>query len=166
MGAVARVERDAIVIAPADAHRVAPLKAGDGVVFDAADWRSPEEPEEGGRVFAVQPTLDGNIELQFGNGVIAFSRIRPGDAVWRTHDPDTDRAARRFLDPAAPVARQPLRVRVRAAEGEPLTAEWAALNQPETRVEVRSAAPLERAQNRRVPEAALREQFGRLGNTP
>ena len=30
-----------------------PLKPGDGIVFDAAYWRSPEEPEEGGRVFEV-----------------------------------------------------------------------------------------------------------------
>ena len=32
-------------------HDLAPLKPGDGLVFDAADWRSPQEPEEGGRVY-------------------------------------------------------------------------------------------------------------------
>src|SRR6185437_10932387 len=51
MGRVAKVDESGILIEPAETHRLAPLKPGDGVVFDAADWRSPEEREEGGRVF-------------------------------------------------------------------------------------------------------------------
>ena len=46
------------------------------------------------------------MELRFGNGAIRFDRIRAGDWVWRTHDPEIDRAARAFIDPAVPVARQ------------------------------------------------------------
>ena len=42
MGKVAKVERGRIIITPEESHSVAPLKPGDGVVFDAADWRSPE----------------------------------------------------------------------------------------------------------------------------
>jgi putative protease len=42
-----------VVVEAGEAHRIAPLKPGDGVVFDAADWRSPQEPEEGGRVYEV-----------------------------------------------------------------------------------------------------------------
>ncbi|MGH2571506.1 MAG: peptidase U32 family protein, partial [bacterium] len=53
LGRVTRVDGGAVTIAPAAAHRLAPLKPGDGVVFDAADWRSPEEPEEGGRVYGT-----------------------------------------------------------------------------------------------------------------
>src|SRR5215831_9663662 len=63
MGRVARVLDDRIVVDPTEADEIAPLKAGDGVVFDAADWRSPEEPEEGGRIFAVE-RRDGRVELQ------------------------------------------------------------------------------------------------------
>src|SRR5262249_39746243 len=44
MGRVLRAGERGIVIEPSDAHRIAPLKPGDGVVFDAAEWRSPEEP--------------------------------------------------------------------------------------------------------------------------
>ena len=54
MGRVVRVAESGVAIEPADAHRISPLKPGDGVVFDAADWRSPEEPEEGGRIFQVE----------------------------------------------------------------------------------------------------------------
>ena len=95
MGRVANVERDRVVIEPDHAHDV-PLKAGDGVVFDAADWRSPEEPEEGGRIYKVVSRPNGNLEIEFGNGAIRFGRIRAGDLVWRTHDPDLDQVARVF----------------------------------------------------------------------
>src|SRR6476659_4692149 len=71
MGRVAMVERDRVVVEANDTHHVAPLKSGDGVVFDAADWRSPEEPEEGGRIYKIQ-----HGELRFGNGVIHAGRIR------------------------------------------------------------------------------------------
>ncbi len=49
MGRVTRILADAVELSPGDAHDLAPLKPGDGIVFDAADWRSPQEPEEGGR---------------------------------------------------------------------------------------------------------------------
>ncbi len=50
MGRVVEVDFDRVVIAAQ-----AMLKPGDGVVFDAADWRDPGEPEEGGRVYGVAP---------------------------------------------------------------------------------------------------------------
>jgi putative protease len=148
-----------------EAHALAPLKAGDGVVFDAADWRSPEEPEEGGRVYQVQPGLDGRLELRFGNGAIHFERIRKGDRIWRTDDPDLDRAARAYTQASAPVARQPVVIRVTAVEGEPLVTEWLLVNQPRTRVLVKSTDPLSAALNRGLSLEFLREQLGRLGNT-
>ena len=51
-------------------------------------------------------------------------RIRRGDLVWRTHDPDLDKAARVYTEAAAPVRKQPVSVRVMAREGEPLRTEW------------------------------------------
>ena len=107
MGRVTRVTAESVAIAPAEADAIAPLKPGDGVVFDAADWRSPEEPEEGGHVFEVL-RAGGAVELRFGNGALDLSRIRPGDLLWRTHDPETAKAARPYIGPAAPVRRQPV----------------------------------------------------------
>ena len=101
----------------------------------------------------------------FGNSEIRFERIRPGDRIWRTDDPDLDRAARAYTQAAAPVSRQPVRVRVTAIEGEPLVTEWSLDKQPQTTVIVKSANPLSAAQNRGLSIEILREQFSRLGNT-
>lgn len=162
---VTRVEADRVYVEPGEAHEIAPLKPGDGVVFDAADWRSPEEPEEGGRLFAVRSHLSGEIELQFGNGAVRFARIRTGDWLWRTHDPEIDRIARPFLDPSVPVARQRVNVSVEARDGAPLRAVWSLEAEPRTSVSVESSEPLRPAQNRGITMESLREQFGRLGNT-
>ncbi|MDE3168048.1 MAG: U32 family peptidase [Acidobacteriota bacterium] len=158
IGTVLRATPRGIAIDPAGAQRIAPLKPGDGVVFDAAAWRSPEEPEEGGRIFEI----DGN-ELRFANRAIDASRIRPGDLVWRTHDPDLDKLARAYTDAAAPLRRQPVSLRVSAREGAPLRAVW---NVGRHRVETVSAEPLGRAANRPIDAEYLRAQLGRLGGTP
>jgi putative protease len=170
MGRVTRISDGNIVIEPissaAAANSLAPLKPGDGVVFDAADWRSPQEPEEGGRVFEVA-AREGKLELRFGNGAIDASRIRRGDLVWRTHDPDLDKAVRPFLEPAAPLHKQPVSVRVSARQGAPLEAEWrVAGSSVTTSVTVQSPEPLGAARNRGLDLEFLRDQFGRLGNTP
>ena len=162
MGRVVHVAPDRVEIETGDAHEIAPLKAGDGVVFDAADWRSPGEPEEGGRVYEALPALDGTLALKFGNGAVQFDRIRVGDRVWRTADPELAKIAKPYLEAASPVARQGVRVRVKAAEGSRLVAEWSV---GDVSVTVESAVVLEPAQNRGVSEESLRLQFGRLGNT-
>ena len=161
MGSVVRASDGGVLIEAAEADRIAPLKPGDGVVFDAADWRSPEEPEEGGRVFEVA-RHGGRLELRFGNGVLKAGRIRPGDLVWRTHDPDLDKAARVFTEAAAPVRKQTVDVRVTAREGAPIETEWRV---GRLSVTVRSEAPLGTARNRGVDAEYLRAQLGRLGNT-
>ncbi len=165
MGEVARVLGDGVVVAPAPAQQVAPLKPGDGLVFDAAHWRSPQEREEGGRVYQVAQ-VRGGVDLRFGNGQLDFSRVRPGDLVWRSHDPDTDKAALLYTQPGAPRRRQPLRVRVCAREGAPLEVEWQLLADPRVRAVVHTEQALATAQNRVLGEPFLREQLGRLGNTP
>ncbi len=157
LGRVTRVFDGGVAIEPSDAHALSPLKPGDGVVFDAADWRSPEEREEGGRLFEVSGR-----ELRFGNGAIDASRIRRGDWVWRTHDPDLDKAVRPYIDAATPIRKQPLSVRVIAREGEPLESQWQVAGR---RVTVFSPEPLTAAQNRALDAEFLRAQFGRLGNT-
>lgn len=161
MGRVARVIEDCVIVEPTEAHEVAPLKAGDGVVFDAADWRSPEEKEEGGRVFSAE-RRDGRLELRFGNRALDTRRIRRGDLVWRTHDPEVDKAARPYVEASTPLRKQPVDVRVVAREGSPMVTEWRV---GPAAVEVRSAEALGSARNRALDEELLRAQLGRLGNT-
>ena len=165
MGRVVAVEPEAVVLRPSDAHTVAPLKAGDGVVFDAADWRSPTEPEEGGRVYGIRAHRGGNLELAFGNRAIRYARIRPGDLVWRTDDPTLVQAVRPFTEAAAPVRRQPVSVRVVAKAGQPLESEWWLLARPEITISVKGSADLTPARNAAPITDAVRDQFGRLGNT-
>jgi putative protease len=165
MGRVHEVGTDCVAVGMAEAHEIAPLKVGDGLVFDAADWRSPGEPEEGGRVYEAAARLDGMLELRFANRAIRFDRIRPGDLVWRTDNVNVAQAARIFTEASAPVQRQVVRVHVVAREGSALTAEWSLDSRLETSVLVRSPAALGAAQNRAISMEMLREQFGRLGST-
>ncbi|MCC6363613.1 MAG: U32 family peptidase [Bryobacterales bacterium] len=166
MGRVVRVQDSSVLIEPSAANNLSPLKPGDGLVFDAAAWRSPEEEEEGGRVFQSELRRDGNWDLRFGNGAIDFSRIRPGDLVWRSSDPATAKAARPFLQPATPVHKQPVQVQVVACEGAPLVAEWTLVDHPDIHVTTVSPDILSAARQRAVSVPQLEEQFGRLGNVP
>ena len=161
MGRVARVGVESVWIslrpeAPA-------LKPGDGVVFDAADWRDPGEPEEGGRVYETLAALDGTVELRFGNNAVDFARIRKGDLLWRTHDPELDRVVKPYMSPASPVAKQLVNVHVVARVGEKLTTTWTLGRFSAT---VESGKRLDAAEGRAVDEGSLRGQLDRLGSSP
>jgi putative protease len=163
---VLRVLPDRVIIASEPTLAAAPLKAGDGIVFDAAGWRSPEEPEEGGRIYQITQLRGGQLELRFGNGAIDSMRIRAGDLIWRTHDPDLDKVARPFTQTIAPVHKRPVNLHVTAHAGKVLKTVWHLAEHPEVSVTVRSEERLPTAQNRALDAAYLCEQLGRLGNTP
>ena len=185
MGRVVRVEFGLdsttvrVVIAPEANQQIAPLKLGDGIVFDAADWRSPQETEEGGRIYSITPLHNGQLGLGFANGAINGARIRAGDWVWRSHDHDLDRVAKPFTQATTPIHKQPVQMHVTAHEGQPLVLTMALvdrfqksgfLEKPDfstaTQVTVQSAMPLATASRQAIDERLVREQLGRLGNTP
>lgn len=163
-GRVKHVYRDYVTIEPTDIQADAPLKAGDGIVFDAADWRSPEIEEEGGSLYEVTPH-GSLLELRFGNRDIRFDRIRAGDWVWRTRDSNVEKVAKPFLNPAAPITKQPLNVQVIAKVDAPLQLTWSLVKKPHLTVTVHSEEPLTRANNRSINAEYLHQQLGRLGNT-
>ncbi|KAA3663454.1 MAG: U32 family peptidase, partial [Chloroflexi bacterium] len=165
MGRVVQVSTNHVLIEPNKTHHISPLKAGDGVVFDAADWRSPEQPEEGGRIFHVKVVRNGRLTLDFGNRMIDFSRIRKGDLLWRTHDPDLDKAVKPLTQANTPLHKQPLHVQVIAHEGAILQSIWKLKNHSEIQITIQSDEPLAAAQNRAVSVDFIRKQLGRLGNT-
>jgi U32 family peptidase len=148
------------------------LKPGDGLVFDAADWRSPQEREEGGQVFEV--LFKGNkledssgmreVELRFGNGQIDLSRVREGDWVWRSHDAQQMREYREFTNAGDPVARRGLSWLVSGAEGEPLR--LMARDERGREVEGFSDTPLQTASKRALNRESLAVELGKLGDTP
>ena len=163
-GRVTRVLANAVEIEPSESIHLSPLKPGDGLVFDAAAWRSPQEAEEGGRLYELLPQPNRRLQLRFANGALHFGRIRVGDFVWRSHDPELDRLVRPYLDPAAPLRKQPLAVSVTAHEGTPLSIEWALSNG--AKVVTTSPQPLPSAQARGLTQEILLTQLGRLGSTP
>jgi U32 family peptidase len=164
VGRVQQVKRDCIVIEPTDVQQLAPLKAGDGLVFDAADWRSPEQQEEGGHLYEVKP-VGQLLELRFGNRALDFDRIRKGDWVWRSSDANTIKAAKTFIQANSPVQKQAVSVHVVAQEGQTLKLHWQLLKQPDMQVDVESEAVLGQANNRPLTTEYLQQQLARLGNT-
>ncbi|SFJ27408.1 putative protease [Paenibacillus sp. UNC496MF] len=165
LGRVERVLRDAVVC------RVeAPLKRGDGIVFDAGD---PTKKEEGGRVYDLRRQgvkLEGEaqegtvLELVPGRNDIDLRRVHVGDRIWKTSDPALDKRLRATFETEKPYRVFPLRVEVEGAEGQPLRTRWTDVEKGNS-VEVLSELPLEHASKRPMDEALLREQFGRLGGT-
>lgn len=153
IGMVSRVLPEAVVV-----NLAVPCKPGDGLVFDAADWRSPQEREEGGSVYSVSDRG----ELRFANGAIDFGRIRPGDLVWRTHDADVDKAAKPYTQGSL-VHKQRVNVVAEARVGSALRTAWTV---GAVTVTIDSPEPLVAAQSRGLALEPLREQFSRLGNTP
>ncbi len=162
MGRVTEIRPEAIRVEVGPNHAVSPLKPGDGVVFDAADWRSPQEKEEGGRLYSVRTITNKLVELGFANQALDVKRIRAGDLLWRSSDPETDKLARKFTEASQPVYRRPVHVKVAASVGQPLRMEW---TRSECVAVVESSSILATAQQQGLTAATLRAQLSRLGNT-
>ena len=71
-----------------------------------------------------QPLKNGQLRLRFANNAIDFARVRTGDWVWRSHDPELDKVCRPFTNAATPVHKQPVKVFVTARVGERLMLDW------------------------------------------
>ena len=140
------------------------IKRGDGLVFDAAAWRSPEEPEEGGSVYEVQAVSQDVVLLQFGRNAVDFARIRVGDLVWRSLDPALPRRLKRLTEATSPVYTRPVSFAVTARLGEPL--QLVAQTEKGHSARATGTVRLAPAQHRALDEAFLREHLGKLGGTP
>ncbi len=140
------------------------IKRGDGVVFDAANWRSPDEPEEGGNVYEVTAKGSQRVELQFGHGEIDFNRIRVGDLVWRTRDPQLNKKLKAITKTEVPIFTRPVRFEVSATVGSPIQI---VARLSDTNVATYTGdQPLSAADKRPLDLETLTEKLGRLGGTP
>ncbi|MDR0534950.1 MAG: U32 family peptidase [Puniceicoccales bacterium] len=142
-----------------------PLKAGDGVVFDAGQ---PEEREEGGFVHEVSaPDASGAVWLRFSRESIDWGRVCPGQRLWKTSDPALSRSLRATFAPNSPPRhRRPVSIRLTGATGAPLEAVLADGRGHEVRAA--SNLPLSTAEPGcpALTFDVLSKQFGRLGGTP
>jgi putative protease len=160
LGEVKRVSRDGVSV-----NLVAPLKPGDGVVFDTG---RPDEKEEGGRVYEIKnsqlKTQNSEAELRFGFGDIDFSRVRVGDKIWKTDDPELNKNLRQTFAGDKIRFQRPIEIKVHGLAGKPLT--LIARDESGNVVRVESAMPLTAAEKIPLTTDKLHEQLGRLGGTP
>jgi U32 family peptidase len=152
------------------------LKPGDGLVFDAAAWRSPEEREEGGQVYELfgargralvrlEDSYDQReVELRFANRQIDRRRVRVGDWVWRSNDPALERAYREYTDAGDPVTRKPVTWQVHGEIGQPL--QLTLTDEQARAVSVQTDEVLQPAQRRALDRRTLEVELGKLGDTP
>jgi len=160
LGEITEVLRDGVLL-----KLVAPLKPGDGVVFDAS---RPAEEEEGGRVYEIRKSKSAiqndESEIRFGHGDIDFAKIHIGDKLWKTSDPELDRRLRQSFAGDAPRFHRPIDIEVHGLAGQPLTL---LVRDDEGHVaRAESAMPLAVAEKLPLSTEKLREQLGRLGGTP
>lgn len=148
------------------------LKAGDGLVFDSANWRAPQGREEGGFLYGgwqngrpLDELRAGEvIELRFGRGAIDLGQVRAGDWVWRTHDPSLEGRLKPMLEGAEPLRTRPIQMHFVGEVGQ--LPRLSLSDDEGRRVTVTGEHPLAEAKKRALDEASLREQLGKLGGTP
>ncbi|MCM3701129.1 U32 family peptidase [Paenibacillus macerans] len=165
LGRVEKVLRDGVVC-----KLEAPLKRGDGIVFDAGD---PTKKEEGGRVYDLRRKgvkHEGEagegwiVDIVPGRNDVDLRRLHVGDRIWKTSDPALDKRLRQTFETDKPYRVFPVHVRAVGHPGGLLTTFWTDV-QKGTMVRVDSDLELEVAQKRPMDAALLEEQFGRLGGT-
>ena len=157
VGKVVQVHKGAV-----DVQLDRTVQPGDGLVFDAADWRSPDEPEEGGNVFHVDP-VDQAYRLSFRQGTVDFQRIRPGDLVWRTNEPQLLVQLKPVAKPKSIQYTRPLDIHVTLAENQPV---FVQATDGDNIATVTSESLVTPARNQSLTPSRIREQLERLGGTP
>ncbi len=157
LGEVARVGDQNVALT-----LVAPLKPGDGIVFDAG---KPDEREQGGRVYQVEPARNGSeTVLRFGQGDIDWHKVQVGQRLWKTSDPALERELQATFAGTQIRQARPISAEVHGVLGGALTL---ILRDAEGHVvQQQSQVPLAKAERQPLTEAKLREQLGRLGGTP
>ena len=161
LGTVRSIHRDRVT-----AELAAPVRRGDGVVFQSEPG---EADPQGGRVYEVfqhgqsakGPVVAGSVELSFGRHAIDFSRLRPGQKIWKTDDPQLARRLRKTYSGMR--RRVPLDLTIVAASGRRLCLTARADSGAACQIE--SPEVLEEAVRHPLTAELLREQFGRLGNS-
>ncbi|MBB3130934.1 putative protease [Paenibacillus rhizosphaerae] len=165
VGRVEKILRDGVVC-----KIEAPLKRGDGIVFDAGD---PTKQEEGGRIYDLRRKgvkVDGEagegwiVDIVPGRSDVDLRKLHVGDRIWKTNDPALDKRLRQTFETEKPYRVFPVHVKAVGHAGGLLTTVWTDV-QKGTTVQVDSEMELEIAKKRPMDYALLEEQFGRLGGT-
>jgi len=155
LGEISRIAQDGVALVPQ-----APVKPGDGVVFDGGN---PAQREEGGRIYQVERR--GPLTwLRFGRRDVNLQRVRVGDKLWKTSDPALTKALGQTYGGDGPQYRRPLHLQVSGTLGQPL--QVVATDDLGHRAQAASTMALETARSQPLTPERLTQQLGRLGNTP
>jgi U32 family peptidase len=155
LGEITRVTGDAVFF-----RAQAPIKPGDGVVFDNGH---PAEREQGGRVYQVD-AIGPEIRLQFGREAVNLRRVQAGDRLWKTSDPALDKEIQQTYSGDQPRFTRPIAIEVYGDVGQELVA--IARDGQGAIAQATSAIPLVEAHSQPLTGDRLTQQLGRLGNTP
>ncbi|MBD2137041.1 U32 family peptidase [Anabaena sp. FACHB-1237] len=155
LGEVTKIYQEQITIKIA-----APVKPGDGIVFDCGH---PEMQEEGGRIYTVL-AKGKEVILTFGKGSLNFKNIHIGDKVWKTSDPELDKKLRQSYSGEHPQFTRPINIEIYGEIDDKLIA--IAHDELGNIVKVESEISLVSAHTKPLTTEKLTEQFSRLGNTP
>ena len=136
-----------------------PVKPGDGVVIDSG---SPDD-EQGGRLYGVE-TRGKETFLSFGRDSLDFDRVRVGDRIWKTSDPELDKATRQTYSGEQPQFKRLISVEVFGKAGEGLRA--IAHDHSGHIAQIATDITLVTAHSKPLTTERLIQQFSRLGNTP
>jgi len=137
-----------------------PVKAGDGVVFDAGH---PEKGEQGARIHEVTAEGEGTV-LRFAREDMDWMQVQAGQKLWKTSDHALEHDLRQSYTVKLPRYTRPVSFRMEGRVGEPLRVEL--LENGRVRAQAVSQIALVPAQKHPLTEATLRDFFGRLGGTP
>ncbi len=155
LGFIQRIDGQTLTLAPE-----APLKAGDGVVIDTG---TGDDHEQGGRVFSID-LHKGLTRVRFRDGQIDPRRVKPGDRLWKTSDPELEKRVRSTYAGDQPKQTRPIHFAVRGAIGTRMS--LSVRDEDGRMVEVASEIELQLATNRPLNDESLTKQLGRLGGSP
>ncbi|MBD2106644.1 U32 family peptidase [Nodosilinea sp. FACHB-13] len=155
LGDITRVTNDAVFL-----KAQAPIKAGDGVVFDDGH---PAEKEQGGRVYQVDD-VGQETRLAFGRDALNLRRIHPGDKLWKTSDPALDKELQQTYSGDRPKFTRPITIEVHGVVGQEMVA--IARDSQGHIAQAASTMALVEAHSKPLTGDRLEQQLGRLGNTP
>jgi putative protease len=128
-----------------------PIQPGDGVVFDTGE---DTDREQGGRIFEIR----GN-RYFFRHGHLDPKRLRKGDRIWKTNDPEFDKRLRQsYSGRIEQRSAIPFDVIVSGRVGEALTIESSGIS-------IASSIPLEEARTAPLGEEKLRVQLSKTSGS-
>jgi len=95
---------------------------------------------------------------------VDFLRVRVGDKIWKTNDPELDKQLRQTFEGDKIRFQRPIEIEVHGLAGKLLT--LIARDEEGHVAKVESTMPLAKAEKLPLTEEKLRDQLGRLGGTP